>query len=252
MAREAARGNNMLKQDAVMPLYEQLMNAVEKKIRDGFYKPGDKIATETELAKEYGVSLITVRKAVSLLMEKGLVIKKQGKGTFVTKPKYSRNMRNLQSFSEMCMQMGVKPGGKMLENRLVEADGKIAESLGVEPGSRVIYIERLRYADKEPVVIEKNYFSLKYAFLLQEVFDDTSLFSFLREKNGIQVSSSEKMIELCRATAEEAKLLEVKKGDYLLFVRSTAYDNQGEPLYAGVQIINGDRFSLYVYETNPV
>ena len=45
MAREAARGNNMLKQDAVMPLYEQLMNAVEKKIRDGFYKPGDKIAT---------------------------------------------------------------------------------------------------------------------------------------------------------------------------------------------------------------
>ena len=100
-------------------------------------------------------------------------------------------------------------------------------------------------------MIEKNYFSLKYASLLEEVFDDTSLFHFLREKNGIRVSSSEKMIELCRATQEEAKLLGVKKGDYLLFVRSTAYDGQGEPLYAGVQIINGDRFSLYVYETNP-
>ena len=171
----------MLKQDAATPLYEQLMNEVEKKIREGYYKPGDKIATEAEMAKEFGVSLITVRKAVSLLMEKGLVIKKQGKGTFVTKPKYARNMRNLQSFSEMCEQMGVKPGGKMLENRLVPADGKIAASLGVEQGSRVVYIERLRYADQEPVVIEKNYFSLKYASLLEEVFDDTSLFRFLRE-----------------------------------------------------------------------
>ena len=241
----------MLKQDAATPLYEQLMNEVERKIREGYYKPGDKIATEAEMAKEFGVSLITVRKAVSLLMEKGLVIKKQGKGTFVTKPKYARNMRNLQSFSEMCEQMGVKPGGKMLENRLVPADGKIAASLGVEQGSRVVYIERLRYADQEPVVIEKNYFSLKYASLLEEVFDDTSLFHFLREKNGIRVSSSEKMIELCRATQEEAKLLGVKKGDYLLFVRSTAYDGQGEPLYAGVQIITGDRFSLYVDETHP-
>ena len=65
----------MLKQDAATPLYEQLMNEVERKIREGYYKPGDKIATEAEMAKEFGVSLITVRKAVSLLMEKGLVIK---------------------------------------------------------------------------------------------------------------------------------------------------------------------------------
>ena len=66
----------------------------------------------------------------------------------------------------------------------------------------------------------------------------------------MQVTSSEKLIELCRATQEEAKLLEVRKGDYLMFVRSTAYDQENEPLYAGIQIINGDRFSLYVYETN--
>lgn len=72
----------------------------------------------------------------------------------------------------------------------------------------------------------------------------------MKEKAGMQVTSSEKLIELCRATQEEAKLLEVRKGDYLMFVRSTAYDQENEPLYAGIQIINGDRFSLYVYETN--
>jgi transcriptional regulator, gntR family len=241
--------NVMLKQDAITPLYVQLMDELEASIRNGVYKPGDKIMTETEMAKEYGVSLITVRKAVGSLMEKGLVVRKQGKGTFVTKPKYSRNMKKLQSFTEMCEQMGVKPGARVLENRLIAADKKVADRLGIEPGSNVVYISRLRLVDGEPVQVEKSYFPLKYAFLLEEDLNDGSMFECLKEKAGAKVASSEKMIELCRATAEEAALMDVKKGDYLLFVKSTAYDENGEPMYAGIQLINGDRFSLYVYES---
>ena len=239
----------MLKQDAITPLYVQLMEELETSIRNGGYKPGDKIMTEAEMAREYGVSLITVRKAVGSLMEKGLVVRKQGKGTFVTKPKYSRNMKKLQSFTEMCEQMGVKPGARVLENRLIAADKKVADRLGIEPGSNVVYISRLRLADGEPVQVEKSYFPLKYAFLLEEDLNDGSMFECLKEKAGAKVASSEKMIELCRATAEEAALMDVKKGDYLLFVKSTAYDENGEPMYAGIQLINGDRFSLYVYES---
>ena len=239
----------MLKQDAITPLYVQLMEELETSIRNGVYKPGDKIMTEAEMAKEYGVSLITVRKAVGSLMEKGLVVRKQGKGTFVTKPKYSRNMKKLQSFTEMCEQMGVKPGAQVLENRLIMADKKVADRLGIGPGSNVVYISRLRLADGEPVQVEKSYFPLKYAFLLEEDLNNGSMFECLKEKAGAKVASSEKMIELCRATAEEAALMDVKKGDYLLFVKSTAYDENGEPMYAGIQLINGDRFSLYVYES---
>lgn len=239
----------MLKQDAITPLYVQLMEELETSIRNGVYKPGDKIMTEAEMAKEYGVSLITVRKAVGSLMEKGLVVRKQGKGTFVTKPKYSRNMKKLQSFTEMCEQMGVKPGAQVLENRLIMADKKVADRLGIEPGSNVVYISRLRLADGEPVQVEKSYFPLKYAFLLEEDLNNGSMFECLKEKAGAKVASSEKMIELCRATAEEAALMDVKKGDYLLFVKSTACDENGEPMYAGIQLINGDRFSLYVYES---
>ena len=75
----------------------------------------------------------------------------------------------------MCEQMGVVPGAHMLENKIVDADGKIAERLGIETGSKVIFISRLRFADSEPVVIEKNYFPLKYAFLLEAQFEDNSL-----------------------------------------------------------------------------
>ena len=151
----------MLKQDAITPLYVQLRDEIEKDIRSGIYKPGDKIMTEAEMSKTYGVSLITIRKAVGLLIDQGLVVRKQGKGTFVTRPKVSRNMKKLQSFSEMCEQMGMKPGARMLENRLVEADAKTAARLGIEQGSQVVYISRLRFADMEPVAIEKSYFHLK-------------------------------------------------------------------------------------------
>ena len=181
----------MLKQDAMTPLYVQLMDTVEKDIKSGRYKSGDKIMTESEMAKTYGVSLITVRKAIGSLMEKGLVVRKQGKGTFVTKPKFSRNIKRLQSFSEMCEQMGVVPGAHMLENKIVDADEKIAARLGIETGSKVIFISRLRFADSEPVVIEKNYFPLKYAFLLEAQFEDNSLFDYLKEKAEMQVMEEE-------------------------------------------------------------
>ena len=111
------------------PLYVQLMDTVEKDIKSGRYKPGDKIMTESEMAKTYGVSLITVRKAIGSLMEKGLVVRKQGKGTFVTKPKFSRNIKRLQSFSEMCEQMGVVPGAHMLENKIVEQMKRLRQGL---------------------------------------------------------------------------------------------------------------------------
>lgn len=242
----------MLDQTDATPLYAQLMEELENNIKNGVYKPGERLMTENEMAKEYGVSLITVRKALGFLMEKGLVVRKRGKGTFVTKTKLSRNMKKLQSFSEMCRQLGVEPGAKMLENCLIQADAKVAARLGIQEGSQVVCISRLRFADGEPVAVEKNYFPVKFAFLLDYSFDDNSLIDFLREKSGIEISGSEKLIELCKATEEEAKLLDVEKGENLLFVKSTAFDSNDEPLYAGVQIINGENFSLYVYESNKV
>lgn len=239
----------MLDQTAITPLYVQLMDELEEKISSGVYQAGEKLQTESEMARTYGVSIITVRKAIGTLIDKGMVVRKQGKGTFVTKPKYERNMKKLQSFSEMCHQMGVVPGAKVLENKLVVPDEKTAKRLGIPAGGQAIFISRLRFADNEPVAIEKNYFPLKYAYLLEADFEDNSLFDFIREKAGKKVASSEKRIELCRATAKEAELLEVKKGDYLLYVKSVTYDEENEPMYVGSQLINGERFSLYVYET---
>lgn len=96
--------------NAVSPLYVQLMEDLEAKICDGTFAPGERLLSENEMAKRYGVSIITVRKAALALEEKGLVEKRQGKGTFVARRKYTRDMKNLQSFTELCARYGVKAG----------------------------------------------------------------------------------------------------------------------------------------------
>lgn len=239
----------MLDANAAVPLYAQLEQKIESQIANRALHPGDRLSTEAQLARENGVSVITVRKAIDGLVRKGLLECKQGKGTFVSHHKLQRNMKKLQSFSDMCRQMGMKPGARMVENHLVPASAPIARRLGVDAGSSVIYISRLRLADGVPVQIEKSYFPLSYAFLLEAKFDDNSLFDYLRKSRGVWVASSEKSIEVCRVTKEEAALLNIQKGDLQLCVKSTAFDANEQVLYTGVQIINGDLFSLYVYES---
>ena len=117
----------MLDGKAVTPLYVQLMTEIEAKIMKGVYQPGERLQSESEMAKTFGVSIITV----SALVDKGLVEKKQGKGTFVSKPKFTKDIKKLQSFTEMCEHMGMKSGGRMLENKLIVADEKTRNLLGL-------------------------------------------------------------------------------------------------------------------------
>lgn len=242
----------MLNTQAATPLYVQLMENIEENINNRVFLPGEKLKSEREMAKQYGVSIVTVRNAIGGLIKKGLVERKQGKGTFVCKPKYTKNIRKLQGFTEMCTQMGVKPGAKMLENKLIACNEKIAEMLEIPLGTQIVFISRVRYANDEPVVIENNYFSPKYSFLLGEKFDNNSLFEFIKNRLDIPtpISTSEKRIEICKANQKEAELLNVKKNSSMLFVKSMVYDNDNEPMCVGIQIINGERFSLYVYESS--
>ena len=237
-----------LNSSAAVPLYVQLKEKIEQKISNGEYKPGEKLQTEGEMAKSFGVSIITVRKAVSELVEKGLVEKKQGKGTFVCQRKVTKDMKKLQSFSEMCAHMGMKAGGRMLENRLEPASEKIARLLNVEKGSQVIYISRVRYADGMPMAIERNYFPLKYAFLLEERFDDNSLFTFLKEHSHTAVAISEKWIELARRQQRKQSFCRWRK-ELMLFIKSVAYTAEKEPIYVGHQVFNGEKCSFYVCES---
>lgn len=132
--------------NSIVPLYVQVVECLKRDIENGVYNATGRIPTEAELAEQYKVSRITIRRAVDDLVSQGLVEKKQGKGTFICRQKFAKDIKNLQSFSEMCHHMNMKPGGQMLENKLVRADEKIRKQLNLEPGAYVIYISRLRTA----------------------------------------------------------------------------------------------------------
>lgn len=236
----------MLDPKTATPLYVQMIDILERQIVFGELEAGERLPSESELAKQFGVSIITVRNAVGELCKRGLLERKQGKGTFIRKAKFTRDSRALSSFTESCRDQGLTPGGRMLENSLVVLNAKIARCLEQPSGSQGVYISRLRFANQEPVIIERNYFPMKYAFLLEEVFDDNSLFECLKKRAQAVVTRSDKEIELCRATQTEGDLLQVPKGSPLILVKSTTYNQTGEPLYVGTQVMNGERFTLQV------
>ena len=236
----------MLKMNDPVPLYKQLMNRLKELINAGVYKPGDRLPSEVEMAKQNSVSVITTRKAVSELAKEGLVEKKQGKGTFVTVQKHKRDINQIMSFSELCKSMGAIPGGRLLECKLMIPDGEILNQLELPPNSQTIFISRLRFVNGEPMAIEINYFPLKYTFLQAENLDDNSLFEILAQKSNTHITQSRKVIEICWSKAEEAELLCIKKNSPLLLIRSTAYSESCEAVFAGIQLINGERFKLRV------
>ena len=125
----------------------------------------------------------------------------------------------------------------MIENRLVVPEAEIEENLGQQKGMQAVLISRVRYADYEPVAIESTWFPLRYAFLLDETFDNNSLFDSLK-KREVAVVHSTKKIEICRASARDAALLNMSRGDPLLYIRSVALSGDGQPIYAGRQMIN--------------
>ncbi len=234
----------MINKASAKPLYVQIEEDLEQKITSGALKPGERIPTEEELVRDYGVSIITVRRAVIELSKKGLLDKQQGRGTFVRDTQFVRDSSSLMSFTESCRNQGMKPGARLLESKMVDLDKKTAAALELEYPSQGVLLSRLRFADDNPVVIEKNYFNPEYSFLLDHNFNNSSLFAFLKEHHGISISRSDKEITLCYARSDEAKLLKVSKDTPLIMIRSTAYDQKGEPLYVGTQVMNGLRFTL--------
>ena len=109
----------MVEHNSNVPIYIQIKNDIKEKILSGQLKIGDKIASEIELMELYSVSRVTLRNAISELSNEGLLIKKQGKGTFVNKNKLKNKLEHLKSFSETCKLHGLIPSSKTLEVKVM-------------------------------------------------------------------------------------------------------------------------------------
>ena len=206
------------------PLYQQLYDAILNKVRSGEYQVGEKIPSEEQLMTIYGVSRVTVRNAIKQLVDENILIKRHGKGTFVSMPSYVESMTAGGSFTESGLKMNRKPTTKIISICLKKATGHVAEALGVEKATEVIVIERLRSLDNMPAIFEIDYFRKEDQFMLDLELTDTSLLDILRQYRGVIASYFDNIIEIALADEKLAEALAISEEEALVKINQTVVD----------------------------
>lgn len=234
----------ILNTDSYSPLYKQLMQKLRSDITEGVYPIHSRIPSEQELCAAYGVSRVTVRKALAELTKEGLLKRHQGKGTFVAIPRICKDLKDVNSFHSACRMMGCEPGTRVIHATLSHAGQEDVERLSCAEGDELVELMRLCNADGAPVMLETNRFVPQYVWLLEEPLTG-SLYETLR-RHGVEPSQGIHEISLCYATTSQAKLLEVEPGAALLQLFEVIYDQHGAPLHTSCQVIRGDRFTFRI------
>lgn len=195
----------------------------------------------------HGVSQITVKQAITGLVQDGLVIRRPGVGSFVTKPKVEQQLLNLTSFSEDMARRGLRPGAKVLQTEITGASAYEAEQLEIPPGEALIRITRLRLADDEPMAIEA--FAIPQMLcpgLISEELENVSLYRLLAEKYGINIDRAYQQLEPIRASKSEAKLLHIPAGTPLLQTERCSLTNSSRKVEYTKSVYRGDRYKFWV------
>lgn len=232
------------------PLYQQLMDDIKLDISNQKYRHGDKIPSETELAEIYNVSRITVRRAVSELCDEGYLAKHQGKGTFVTPPKITRKIMqdtHVHSFTATCAMSGMQPGGRTVGIRIVPSRQEEQHFLKLPKDSNVIYLQRIRTADGDPVMLENTFLpSPEFDSLLSTDLTNRSLNETLRQKysRSLVVRQTTK-VDVSRASPEHAQLLNITPGDPLFFITAYFLDERDNPIAIARHYFLASRFIFY-------
>ena len=145
------------------PLYQQIYDEIKDAIEKGVYAPKERIPSELELAEQYEVSRITVRRAVEELCSDGYLVKQQGRGTFVSTPHINRQFHasTLQTFTALCAGNGMKAGAHVIDRQIVPARQNEMEFFGLQKDALLLHIKRVRTADGEPI-FEENIFENRY------------------------------------------------------------------------------------------
>lgn len=233
-----------LKMESSMPLYAQLMERIRVDILAGVYPVGERIPPEHEIEMRYGVSRVTVRRAIQELTGAGLLERKQGKGTFVSHPKTVSRLREIQGFHDACREMGLRPSVGKISVREISADAADADKLGLPAESALIEIRRVLLADGIPVILEKNHFSTAYAWL-ENAGLQGSLYRLLQEY-GIRAEKSIYDFSMRKVDPDEAGLLQIEPEQIVMSVTQVVYDQRGRPLHTSDQLIRGELYTLKI------
>ena len=233
--------------------YRRISRDLRRDIQAGRWQVGDRIPSETEMSRTYGVSRGTVRNAVERLVNDGMLRKEQGRGTFIISavPRLRKDLSWLASFTQQLQDDGIKPSTEVLEAGLVpagQAEGRVVEGLQVPEASEVVYIRRLRRGNDEPFAIQTVYLRPEDCpGILDPGVDLTRLFDLYAERYNVRIAFGHEIIRVAAASEEEAALLEIAPGDPVVIRDRISAAESEYPFEVLHSVDRGDRFE-YRYE----
>jgi GntR family transcriptional regulator len=230
-----------------IPLHHQVYLDLSAALDAGEWRPGDRLPPERELAERYGCSLITVRRALSELAREMRLERTRGRGTFVLHPRLELDFGGSQSFTGEMQSRGLDPETRLIAARPEAAGEAVANALGLALGSPTVYVERLRPAGGEPLLLEQVHLPAeRFPGLLASDLEHNSLYDLLTERYGTRVVRAREAIEPILLRAREAQLLGQAPGRPALLVEGIAFSADGTPIEFARSYVRGDRTRYYV------
>ncbi|WP_052741041.1 GntR family transcriptional regulator [Rhodococcus erythropolis] len=227
-----------------LPKYLAIYDDLRTRVEAGQWQADEQLPPQRELAISYGVTLMTLRQALQLLEQDGLIQTKPGLGTFPVGHRYTYNLLHLSGFAEDLESQGAKVDTRILEVSKVILPPHIAHALRLEPTDLAHLIVRHRVIDTRPAVLQYSYLPLWLSVDPDELLD-TSLYQFLAQR-GFPVASAEERLVITTLHGREAELLARSSGSAAMLSQRTSLDEGGSRVLHDSALIPADIAELHI------
>jgi len=248
MNKKLKVGSHQLDHSTPTPLYYQISQVLERMIKERRVESGGKLPSEDRLAGLFEVSRPTINKAIGVLIEKGMLKRQRGKGTFIVKKKEVRLtlIRELISLAEGLRQENVLFNTKVLGLRKIRATAGVAKQLDLRRKEPVIYLQRLREVEDDPLLVSESYLPFRlFPGLLKEDFRKNSLYVTMERKCHVPVVRTERWLRVVKASEEDAYILRVSVGEPLIQLEGLAFSRDNVKVEYFNMRIRSDRAVLW-------
>ncbi|MBT2678920.1 GntR family transcriptional regulator [Bacillus sp. ISL-35] len=234
----------MIDKNSPIPIYHQLEEYIKSQIESGELKPDEAIPSERVYAEQFKISRMTIRQALTNLVNDGYLYRHKGKGTFVNQKKVEQHLQGMTSFTEDMKERGLTPGSRLVSFEIIPASRKIADTLHLGEHTPLFEIKRVRLADDAPLALETTYLPANLAKGLTEEIINHSLYKYIEEKLSLTIHEATQEIEAAIAKEHELPLLEIDKGSPVLLIHRTSYLKDGTPFEYVKSAYRADRYKF--------
>lgn len=229
----------------MQPAYLKIHDAIKQQIDDGVWTIGERLPSERDLADVFAVSRMTLRQAITLLVDEGILERRIGSGTYVASHRVQEKMRGTTSFTEIVHAQGKTPSSKLISYQKKLASQTERQHLNLTETDYVIKMERIRYADNLPLVFEVASIPENLIASFKRTDITEHFFQTLTE-NGYEIGKSQQTIYAKTASERVANYLAIQKGHAILALTQVSYFTDNRPFeYVRSQYV-GDRFEFYL------